>query len=294
MIKAGVDWGSSGFRAYRFDQSGAVVDTIESGLGIKFCKDHGFENILFETLDQWLETGDQVILSGMICSKNGWIESSYIECPASLKQLASNATKMKVRSIECVFLPGVSLSAPPDIMRGEETQILGTTTTNKDYLAIVPGTHSKWIRVNEQTIVDFTTIATGEIFEVLLNHSLIGSLCDKSAWNETIFLKAVKSGFCSGTIISDLFSCRSAVLLEQTSATDAYAKLSGLLIGNEIREGVQLSSSADLPIVLIGNAELCQKYQMALQHLNLSASIEPPHSASRGYQALIQQTKEAI
>ncbi len=293
MIRAGVDWGSSGFRAYRFDRSGAVVETIESDLGIKFSKDHGFEDSLFETLGHWFKTGDQVFLCGMICSKNGWIESPYISCPADLEQLATKAKAVKVRGIECVFLPGVSLTTPPDIMRGEELQLLGTTPADKTYLAIIPGTHSKWIRVTEQTIIEFSTIATGEIFEVLLNHSLVGSLCNDSEWNEAVFLNAVKSGFKSKTIISDLFTCRSGVLLAQTTATDAYAKLSGLLIGNEIREGLQLSNSAGVPIVLIGDAALCQKYQIALKHLNLTASMEPPHSASRGFQALIQKTKDA-
>jgi len=294
MIKAGVDWGSSGFRAYRFDRSGEVVEAIESDLGIKFSKSRGFEETLFETLGHWLDTGDQVLLCGMICSKDGWVESPYMNCPAVLDQLVTKAKKISVRGIECTFLPGVSSNDPPNIMRGEETQLLGTKSAHKNYLAIVPGTHSKWVRISEQTIVEFATIATGEIFEVLLNHSLIGKLCDDSRWNETVFLKAVKLGFNSKTITSDLFVCRSGVLLKQLTSTDAYTHLSGLLIGNEIREGLQLSSSIHLPIVLIGNPKLCQKYQSALSHLNLTASIEPPDSAARGFQTFTQKVKDAI
>jgi len=287
MVKAGIDWGSSGFRAYRFNQDSAVVETVESAAGIKFIDNRNFESTLFDQVGHWLQPGDMVVLSGMITSRNGWVETPYLDCPVNLLQLSASAARITVREIECLFLPGASQSRPADVMRGEELQLLGMASTENEYLAIIPGTHSKWVCVNQRSIKGFRTIATGELFAMLCNHSLIGALCDNTKWNNTAFLQAVQSGFNSNTIISDLFCCRSGVLLEQISATDAYAHLSGLLIGNEIREGLQLTTAAINRYVLIGDQTLCEKYQSALAHLGFNATVEEPQAAARGFQQLI-------
>ena len=289
MIRAGIDWGSSSFRAYRFDGKGEIIDTLESDKGIKFANDAGFEQTMFDQVGDWLRPGDIVMLSGMITSRNGWIESVYVECPARTEDMINRATRHVVHDIELIFLPGLCQHNPPEIMRGEELQLLGMHFTSGAVNTIIPGTHSKWAHIDQGVVKCFRTIATGELFEVLLEHSLVGALSNNKSWNRSVFLDGVEKGYATKTIISDLFVCRSGILLSKLSKDALYSYLSGLLIGNEIREGLHLIPPCNEDLVLIGSNNLCQTYQTALGHLGYPSALAEPHAAARGFQHHITQ-----
>ena len=288
IFRAGVDWGSSSFRAYRFNDIGELCDRLESQeWESSFALLEGLRTRCFDTIGDWLEPGDRVILSGMITSKNGWVESGYLPCPADLGTLAANATLRKIREIHCVFLPGVSQTQPPDIMRGEELQLLGVNVDTDDYLAIIPGTHSKWIDMRKNSIHSFRTIASGELYEVLIGYSLIGSFAKHDHWDDEAFLRAAEKGFNTKTIISELFSSRSGVLMNSLPEHHSRSHLSGLLIGNEIREGFTQFKSVSENIVLIGSKSLCKKYQRVFKHLGIPLTVDQSQSAVRGYQSFM-------
>ncbi|MFT5111098.1 MAG: 2-dehydro-3-deoxygalactonokinase [Parasphingorhabdus sp.] len=284
MIAAGIDWGSSSFRAYRFDSSGSHIDSVEGDCGIKFVEAQNFEKLLLDKVDTWLDPGDTVLLSGMITSRNGWIESPYISCPANLQDLIHGGLTRQIRDINLVFLPGLCQNQPPDVMRGEELQLLGA---DSDGLSVIPGTHSKWAEIKNGTVKQFCTIPTGELFEVLCNHTLIGALIEKNIFNPSAFTEGVDRGYRNNTIISELFSTRSAVLLQQRNEVEAYWWLSGLLIGNEIREGRSLVANFTGSILLIGSESLCEKYQVALEHLGIDTRTASPDVTMRGFQKII-------
>ena len=295
MIKAGVDWGSSSLRAYRFDAQ-KVIDTVASERGIKTFKsqnkDTQFEHVLFNLIGNWLQPGDGIILSGMITSVDGWVDTPYLPCPVSCTALASNLTHKVIRDCDLYFVPGVCQSSPqPDVMRGEELQLLGEGDQHNNTLVIMPGTHSKWAQLKHGTIQQFRTIVTGELFDVLRNQTLVGQLAAESEWHEKAFTNGVAQGYTSQTIISDLFACRSGVLLNQHPAEDIDSYLSGLLIGNEIREGLTIATDIS-EIALIGSDSLCDKYRLALNHLNLDTVVQNENpaqdAAATGYIKLMQ------
>lgn len=287
-ITVGVDWGSSSFRAYRFDSSGEMVDKIDQAAGIKTVTDQNFENVLFESIGHWLQPGDAILFSGMITSRNGWMETPYLECPVSLHQLGSKSSVKKISNdIAGLFLPGLSMRTPADVMRGEELQLYGALS-HDEQLVILPGTHSKWACVRAGVVEKFHTVVTGELFELLINHSLVGGLATSIDFSEKGFNDGVRSGYASKTIVSQLFVARSGVLLEQLNPNDVYSYISGLLIGNEIKESDTVFSN-NLPILLVGADSLIAKYLSAFELLGISAEVESRDAAALGFQKIIKE-----
>lgn len=293
QILTAVDWGSTSFRAYRFDVGGNLVDSISSAQGIKQAQElegtartAWFETTLFEAVGKWLEPEAPVLLSGMITSRNGWHESPYLECPVKLSSLLTESISLQCRGHDFQFLPGVAMTAADaDVMRGEELQLIGHAP-EEGRLFVLPGTHSKWVLADSQHIHSFRTLPTGEMFDALLNQTLIGALAkphtdtDDQGTSDT-FRDAVKTGYSSDEFLSSLFFARSGVLLDVIRPEQAHAHLSGLLIGRELREGLSLfaANSASrqgegVPgVTLIGDTGLCAHYKNAFELVGIEASI---------------------
>lgn len=318
MNAIGVDWGSSSLRAYLFDATGQLLDQRESDQGITRVprrneKDQPFEQTLLEVIKDWQQPDMTVLLSGMITSRNGWIETPYLPCPARPADLYQQAISATLEGLQLRFLPGVCQSpvpatkgksngssaittgvmpdVMPDVMRGEELQLLAIAEETGADLLVLPGTHSKWAQLDTGAITAFRTIPTGELFEVLLNHSLIGGLALADDWSETHFLQGVASGHQSNAFLGQLFSCRSSVLLETQSPAQARSWLSGLLIGRELQEGMALFSTGEKAVRLIGNQKLCGLYQRAFAHLDIPATVEQRDAAQLGYQRILQSRR---
>lgn len=335
MTRIGVDWGSSSFRAYLYDDQFKPLDTISHDTGIKNVADHGsgeskggsreFESVLFDHVGPWLapsDTQNDIVLSGMITSRNGWIETPYLECPADPIHTLDTATRIKLQHrgklVNLFFLPGLCQRQPlADVMRGEELQLVGAASGSGDtefstkhvdgQWMVLPGTHSKWAQVTNKSVQRFHTIITGELFDVLLNHTLVGQLAEGSANRSDLtvgderFLEAVATGFSDSTTISQLFTCRSAVLLDELNAIDVRNHLSGLLIGAELREGTQMMERYDrehntqsrlAPISLIGSPSLCVLYAKACDSLGL-AYIEDKSAHQTGKKMLNENPDDA-
>ena len=287
-ITAAVDWGSSSFRAYRYDSVGQLVEKIDLSAGIKTLSNANFETVLLDNIGNWLQDGDAILLAGMITSRDGWIETPYLKCPLSLHQLAENSVRKNLSNgSTALFLPGVS--APMDVMRGEELQLYGSLTGD-DQIVILPGTHSKWVYARSGVLEQFHTVVTGELFDLLINNSLIGGLATSTDWSELSFSNGVLDGFNSSAIISQLFSARSGVLLEQLKAQDVHSYLSGLLIGNEIRESVKFYP--DVPKLLVGTDSLLDRYQLAFELLGLEVKRGQGDAAATGFQKLIKESRQ--
>lgn len=291
---AGVDWGSTSFRAYLFDAQAQLVDTICSDDGIKSTPATQFETTLFKHIGHWLHPGARVILSGMITSRHGWLETPYVRLPANLNDLLAHAETSFTQDIELIFLPGLSQTCPrADVIRGEELQLVGAAQNASRAMVVMPGTHSKWAIVRDGSVTAFQTIVTGELFDAILNHTLVGQLAVGETINKTVFTRAVKRGFESGVLVSELFQSRSAVLLGELAADHVHSYLSGLLIGNEIREAMQIfqlqrnDGSIDNPILLVGSDKLCNYYQLAFDILQLDCSRCNSHTTSDAFAKLL-------
>jgi 2-dehydro-3-deoxygalactonokinase len=173
-----VDWGTTSFRADLVTGGGEVLDHVETPQGIAELPGCGFEQVLTAGA-RAVAAGARalpVVALGMITSRNGWVEVPYVPCPAGPSDLARGAVRRTLPDgAPLLLLPGLSDPARlpfPDVMRGEETQIVGNGL-DRAATVVLPGTHSKWARVRDGRIQGFQTFVTGEIFAVLTKHAFI-------------------------------------------------------------------------------------------------------------------------
>jgi 2-dehydro-3-deoxygalactonokinase len=219
-----IDWGSSNCRAYLLE-GGQVVDRQETGRGLKFLDPKTFPAEFDEVVAHWTGAADTAILFGMVTSKHGWVETPYVACPANVDQILAASVQRAHGSMTLHFLPGLCQSAPAfDVMRGEEMQLFGLPPSPDPQVVVLPGTHSKWAVLRDGAVQTFRTIITGEIFQILLDHSLAGRLATSTEFNRPVFERAVRCGFDSATPIADVFSARSSVLLGALNGDPTFPK----------------------------------------------------------------------
>lgn len=266
-----VDWGTTNRRGYAIGQDGSLQDEMEDDKGILSVPAGGFPSAV-EELRQRL--GDRpMLMAGMIGSNRGWLEAPYVACPAGLDELAAKLLWAEPGRVAIV--PGVCHQAgeAADVMRGEEVQILGAIGAGlapATGLICHPGTHNKWIRVEEGRITAFRTVMTGEIFSLLREHSILADLLKEGAEPDESFEAGVRHGLETDDLTAELFSVRARVLLGKAAREGAAAYVSGLLIGTDLR--ISLRDAADAEIVVMGRPELTELYAAAVRIAGRGAS----------------------
>jgi len=267
-----LDWGTSALRAYLLGDDGAVLDTRSEAWGIMQLPSGGFPAAFEGVTDEWrrFAPGLPAIASGMVGSAQGWVEAPYCNAPAGSAELAGALASAADGRL--FIVPGVVQDGgAPNVMRGEETQIVGALAARPDLaersLLVLPGTHSKWVGVADGRIRDFTTYMTGELFAVLSSASILGRFARDAGRDPTpesardAFRRGVlASRSAQGGIAPLLFSARSLVLTGRLAPVASLEYLSGLLIGDEIRCGL---TGGARPDTLIGDPALCERYQTA-------------------------------
>lgn len=284
-----IDWGTTSVRAYRVDRTGAVLDSRSAPLGIQNVQDGRFGDALSTSLADWRDERAPRIACGMIGSRQGWIEAPYVACPATLPDLIAGLVAAPDRALTVV--PGVQTrdsNGVPDVMRGEETQIIGAVDEReKRVLAALPGTHSKWARVEAGRIVDFMTFMTGEMWSVLLKHSILGRL-STPAQIEGIgpaYARGVAHGLGPGSLSHDVFGARTLALTGELAGADVADWLSGLMIGREVRNARRWAHRHGYDgsrVRLIGDDALLARYEVALAQADIAVARAHPHAAAHG------------
>jgi len=214
----------------------------------------------------------------MITSRNGWVET-----PNNLHQLRiANGSLIH-------FITGVTVdhNGSPDVMRGEETQIIGAVKAGLvDGICVMPGTHSKWITVRDKSIVDFETAMTGEIYDVLRRHTILGTLMKDGVFSEEGFREGVTAGLNAGPkLLQSLFSVRTLPLFERIDESKVSDYLSGMLIGAEV-SGALSNQKASNSITILGRDDLADRYTIALQMLGYKSVREHEDIVASGYFAI--------
>ena len=298
-----LDWGTSSLRAFLLDNSGAITHSLAEPLGILNVPDNNFDAVYQKLIGPWQQQYDDLpaIASGMIGSRQGWLEAPYIACPATVEHLAKQLSEVITSTQQSLWLvPGVSFqdsSGIPDVIRGEETQIFGELVSNQSsrQLFILPGTHSKWVLVEDNRIVWFATFMTGEVFAVLQQHSILGRLMTDTKMDSTAFKcglnYAANNNSQQGGLLKKLFSTRTLGLFDQIPSDGIYAYLSGLLIGSEIAEGLACvenreNRNAIKTITLIGEPVLTGLYEQALQQYKISCQQGTANAVAAGLLAI--------
>jgi 2-dehydro-3-deoxygalactonokinase len=278
----GIDWGTTSLRAWKIAADGAVLDMRRRDLGILRVEGGNFAAAFTESVGDWHSQGLPVLMSGMIGSRQGWVEAAYVACPADLTALRSDLAAPP--GIERVWIvPGVSLTdgARRDVMRGEETQIAGALGEGSG-IVVLPGTHSKWVHVENGRIMDFLTFMTGELFDLLRRQSILGRLMpDSTPANDDGFRQGViaaRDG--AGGLSGALFSVRALGLFGDLAAEALGDYLSGLLIGHEFREALQRFPTPN--VLVIGSAALTARYALALELFGVTAAAADESAAVKG------------
>src|ERR1700761_938807 len=93
-VLIGIDWGSTNFRAFRFNDAGEVIEKRTSPEGILRVQNGSFDKVLRTNVGDWIGAGEtRILLCGMIGSRQGWVEVKYVSCPAGIAQLAAAVMK---------------------------------------------------------------------------------------------------------------------------------------------------------------------------------------------------------
>ncbi len=279
-----IDWGTSSFRAYRLDAAGAIAEKRHAPLGIMQVEGGRFAEALEAQIGDWLVAGiGPVLMSGMIGSRQGWKEAAYVECPAGADQIAARLQRVTWGTgREAWIAPGVccrDAGGVPDVMRGEETQILGVLDQLPTQAWIcLPGTHSKWVEIRDRRIHGFTTHMTGEVFATLRTHTILGRMMTGTSNDAHWFVAGLDRARQSGGMLHHLFGVRARGLFGELPDAAASAYLSGVLIGHE----VQAAAPAGATVYLLGAAALESMYVQALEHFGRRAVQLDADAAVRG------------
>lgn len=275
-----VDWGSSWLRVWAMDAQGKKLASVQNPQGANSLQRSDYEAVLLSLIEPWLE-GNQlipVLIAGMAGSRQGWQEAPYLNLPWSwAKQVQSTVVATRDSRLQVHLLSGLKQLNPPDVMRGEETQVVGLLAQQPDFngVVILPGTHSKWVRLQEGMIQSFHTCMTGELFQLLAEQSMLRHSVNTQAWAADSFDPAFLSALEQPAQLSYwLFSLRAEHLLLDTQADTLRTKLSAYLLALEIaamRE--QGLIQLELPYALIGNSTLARLYAHSLSLLGIKATI---------------------
>jgi len=287
-----VDWGTSSFRAYRLDADGRVVDQRSAASGLLTCGG-AFESVLARHVEGWPDP--TIMMAGMIGSRTGWREVPYIDCPAGIDEVSAGLQEVAAPSLagrRVWIVPGLAYrpaGAWPEVMRGEETQIFGLPGELAErgaHRICLPGTHSKWVHLEQGRIVSLSTAMTGELYALLRQHSLLAVLMPPAAEQDVddgaAFLRGIDASGLEGGLLQHLFGVRSQGLFGSLSPAQSPSYLSGLLIGHELRA----VGTGTGQVQLVGNAGLVRRYQRALAHLGVSSCCQGEALSSCGLHRL--------
>ncbi|MFM2261360.1 MAG: hypothetical protein RI959_36 [Pseudomonadota bacterium] len=302
-----VDWGTSSFRAALMMPNGTVVDELATQRGILGFKPEEFVPYLRATCERFTTndaaSGSKMfLLSGMVGSKNGLLEVPYCPCPATASDVAAALGRVDTGDADfnIAIVPGVR-NGFDDVMRGEETQVFGAAAVLgvQNALMVLPGTHSKWVRLEAGAITQFNTFMTGEFYALLAQHSILAkSLPDTAskpaALDQSAFLQGIDRAQTSSEsgqgLLGNAFSTRVKSLFNALQPAQAASYLSGLVIGDEL---AAMRLPAGSQVIVIGSPALCERYNLAFAHLGVQTRAIGNQAAWAGLHSIYGQISTA-
>jgi len=305
-----LDWGSTTFRAWLLDGTGAVLDAVRTADGALTISERAdsalvraaaFEETFARLCRPWLDEhpGIPVLCAGMAGSNHGWAEAGYLDVPADLGSLAENQTVVPAGDSVVHIVPGLrATGADPDVIRGEEVQLAGAlaTAANRPGTVVLPGTHSKWVRLVGTRVTGFTTAMTGELYGLLMRDSILARLATGAAGPGTseAFVRGLETEEARGDergLPALLFTARPLVLAGRLDASEVADYVSGLLIGAEVRHALRAAAAGATPagvgsapgvVALCGPPETAHRYRVALERGGASVRMVGEDVAARG------------
>jgi 2-dehydro-3-deoxygalactonokinase len=271
-----VDWGTSNRRAWALGPRGEILQQRADDKGLLAHADRRFAESLELFLADWLKAapGIPIIMAGMVGSRMGWVEVPYVSAPIRLTDLAGRLAKAgEIVGSACWIVPGVNMDddIQPEVMRGEECQMLGALLQGDTQSAmfVTPGTHSKWTRVVDGRLTTFRTYITGELFDLLCKSGTLSQVMIGSQDNAAAFARGVAAS-ADAELLNRVFSVRTFGLFGKMPGADLRSYLSGLLVGTEMRDALKAwPDAAQSNAICIGSAAMIARYQAVASELGL-------------------------
>lgn len=282
-----VDWGTTNLRAWTVDAEGRAGDGREFPLGVSKLKPGEAEQRLRDEVRPALKAERlPALMAGMIGSTLGWVEAPYVDCPADAASLARALVTVPGADPPVRIVPGLRcrrLDGAPDVMRGEETQILGWAAADParlsgEHVICHPGTHPKWALLREGRIERFVTLMSGELFDLLSHHGVLKS--EEGPDDDEAFGAGLEAAGEGDALAARLFTVRSRVVGGDMPKTAARSYLSGLLIGADVAAGPGLLGvEGGSTVALLGDERLCGLYHRALRRRGVATSVHSGEDA---------------
>jgi 2-dehydro-3-deoxygalactonokinase len=281
----GIDWGTSNRRAYLIDASGACLAEHEDNQGMLAVggRDKFGASLagLLEAmrLQHDIPADVPVIMAGMVGSASGWQEVGYQDASAPLEGLPRHLAPVAdpAWAGRCHIVPGYCYrdGGAVDVMRGEETQLLGAVALgHRDGWIVLPGTHSKWVLLRDGVIQSLATYMTGELFAMLSAGGTLSSMMSGDTTDAAGFAAGLEQAARGQPLSNSLFRVRAGVVAKAAPPEQAAALASGLLIGAEFAAAALQPGQG---ITVIGSPALAARYAAAAAHFGLQCEVLDPH-----------------
>ena len=272
-VLAAVDWGTTRFRLWLLARDGRVLAQSQGPEGLEAGRTDGFETVLRTHLAAVSAPASlPVLICGMAGSREGWVEAPYVDVPAPLERIAKAVVAAPDTDLDVRVVPGLAKrnGDRPDVLRGEETQLIGVAAGLPPGRARIclPGTHSKWVTLHDRRVEDFTTYLTGDLYAVLSGHSIlrhsVAGFDGAVDADDPAFTEALHDALAApDQFTAELFSIRAAGLLHGLAGAAAAARLSGLLIGVEVAAALRDAPDSET-VTLVATAGIARLYTAAL------------------------------
>ncbi|MEX1842437.1 2-dehydro-3-deoxygalactonokinase [Enterobacter cloacae] len=283
-----IDWGSTNLRAW-LCQGEQCLESRQSAAGVTRLNGKSPEAVLAEVTRNWRDSATPVVMAGMVGSNVGWKIAPYLPVPAHFSAIGEQLTSV---GDNIWIIPGLCVSRDDNhnVMRGEETQLLGARTLSPSSVYVMPGTHCKWVQADAEQIHDFRTVMTGELHHLLLAHSLVGAGLPEQAPSAAAFSAGLARGIASPDVLPQLFEVRASHVLGNLPREQVSEFLSGLLIGAEVasmREFV----GREQAVTIVAGAALTSRYEQAFRAIGRDVSTV---SGDTAFQAGIRSIAHAV
>ncbi|MEL4870661.1 2-dehydro-3-deoxygalactonokinase [Pantoea agglomerans] len=283
-----IDWGSTNLRAWLY-QDEQCLESRQSEAGVTRLNGKSPEAVLAEVTQNWRDGATPVVMAGMVGSNVGWKIAPYLPVPAHFSAIGEQLTSV---GDNIWIIPGLCVSRDDNhnVMRGEETQLLGARTLSPSSVYVMPGTHCKWVQADAEQIHDFRTVLTGELHHLLLTHSLVGAGLPAQEASPAAFNAGLERGLASPDVLPKLFEVRASHVLGNLPREQVSEFLSGLLIGAEVATMRDFVPSGQA-ITLVAGSALTSRYQQAFHAIGRDVAAI---SGDTAFQAGIRSIAHAV
>ncbi|WP_336221892.1 2-dehydro-3-deoxygalactonokinase [Citrobacter amalonaticus] len=283
-----IDWGSTNLRAWLYEGDNCL-ESRQSEAGVTRLNGKSPEAVLAEITQHWRNSATPVVMAGMVGSNVGWKIAPYLPVPVHFSAIGERLTAV---SDNVWIIPGLCVSRDDNhnVMRGEETQLLGARTLSPSSVYVMPGTHCKWVLADAERIHDFRTVMTGELHHLLLKHSLVGAGLPEQEASPEAFAAGLTRGINTPAVLPQLFEVRASHVLGNLPREQVSEFLSGLLIGAEVAS-MSESFAGSQPLTIVAGASLTSRYQQAFHAVGRDVSAV---SGDTAFQAGIRSIAHAV